>query len=293
MICDAQADTVFIADGLKDKFPAMADGLRRILEGHGIAVREIRGTKDIWCRDYMPIQSEIGEFICFQYDPDYLKRYQDLVTRPTDIAPIPEIEGCRDSEIVLDGGNVVGHGTRCIVTDKVFRENRGMGRAGVIGALRELLRVEELIVIPKEPYDVVGHADGVVRFLDEGTVVINDYSKSDPSYEERLKSALRRAGLRWVELPYAPREGRRGELPPAFGIYVNFLRVRGLIVMPTYGIPEDEEAHRVIEAAVPRSIVRGLDCSALSMEGGALRCATWTMDCGSHQPQLNQIHANQ
>ncbi len=70
------------------------------------------------------------------------------------------------------------------MTDKVVRENPGIGRSELLGMLRGLLRVEDLIVIPSEPYDVLGHADGVVRFLDEGNVVINDYSKLNPSYEK-------------------------------------------------------------------------------------------------------------
>lgn len=277
MIGDAQADTVFIADGLDRRYPAVADGLRRILDAHGIAVRAIRGTKDIWCRDHMPVQVGIGEFVQFRYEPDYLEGFEDLITRPADIEPIPEIDRCTDSAIVLDGGNVIGHGSRCIVTDKVFRENPGMSRSQVIEALREFLRVEELIMIPKEPYDPIGHADGVIRFLDEGTVLINDYSWIDAGYRGRLTAVLRRSTLRWVEVPYRPKEGRRGEIPPAFGNYVNFLRVRGLILMPTYGIPEDEEACRIIAGAAPGCTVRTLNCSSLSMEGGAMNCASWAI----------------
>jgi agmatine/peptidylarginine deiminase len=275
MIADSLANTVFIADSLVHHFPAVADGLRRILDDHGIALRTIRGTKDIWCRDYMPVQVGIGAFVRFRYEPDYLRGYEHLITRPGDIAAIPEIEGCTSSEIDLDGGNVVGHDSRCIVTDKIFCANRGVSRAEVMETLRGLLRIEELIVIPKEPYDVVGHSDGVVRFLDEGTVAINDYSRIDAAYRRRLTTVLRRSRLKWVEVPYCPREGRRGQLPPAFGNYVNFLRVRGLIVMPSYGITEDDEARRIIAEAAPGSIVRSLDCSGLSMEGGVLNCATW------------------
>ena len=110
---------------------------------------------------------------------------------------------------MLDGGNVVRWGSRCLVTDKVFRENPGVDRDDLLGRLREALRVEDLIVIPKEPYDVVGHADGVVRFLDDRLVVINDYSKVAPWYGKRLGSILRRAGLEWVVLPYQPEERRR------------------------------------------------------------------------------------
>ena len=56
--------------------------------------------------------------------------------------------------------------------------------------LRDELRVAELIVIPKEPYDEIGHADGMVRFLDAKTVLVNDYSEVDPDFGQRLLSDL-------------------------------------------------------------------------------------------------------
>jgi len=59
MIPDDQTDMVFISDRLEEKYPALVDGLRRILTDHDIPLRTIEGTKDIWCRDYMPIP-EIG-----------------------------------------------------------------------------------------------------------------------------------------------------------------------------------------------------------------------------------------
>jgi hypothetical protein len=34
---------------------------------------EIEGTKDIWIRDYMPIQLSDDKFLVYKYDPDYLK----------------------------------------------------------------------------------------------------------------------------------------------------------------------------------------------------------------------------
>jgi agmatine deiminase len=289
MISDVETDVVYISDRLEPRYHALVGRLRGSLSDHGIPMKVIRGTADIWVRDFMPVQVGPEEFTRFTYEPDYLKGYEHLITRPGDIGPIPEVERCATSDIVLDGGNVVGWGRRCIVTDKVFRENPGMGKDDVIGRLRELLAVEELVVIPKEPYDLVGHADGVVRFLDERTVVINEYSMLNPSYRNRLKSALRRSKLSLVEVPYEPREGRRGELPPAFGNYVNFLRVRGLIVMPSYGISEDEEACRIIEEFAAGSAVRRLDCSELSMEGGVLNCAAWTADSRSHEILLTQL----
>jgi agmatine deiminase len=278
MIADARAAIVFISDRLPDRHPALVDGLGRILDDHGVPLRIIAGTRDIWCRDYMPVQSAPGRFLQYRYEPDYLREgFEHLVTRPGDIEPIPEVEMCLISDMILDGGNVVRWGRRCIMTDKVFRENPGLARGDLLGRLREALRVEDLIVIPKEPFDVVGHADGVVRFLDDGLVVINDYSEVSPWYGRRLKSILRRAGLESVELPYRPEEASGGDIPSALGCYVNFLMVRGLVVVPAYGREEDELPCRIIEANTSGMAVVPLDCTELARGGGVLNCVTWTV----------------
>ena len=132
-----------------------------------------------------------------------------------------------------------------------------------------------MIVFPVEPGDVVGHADGVVRFIDGDTVVVNDYARVAPSYRRRLLAVLRRAGLHCVEVPYAPKNGGKGEIPPAFGNYVNYLQVRGLVVLPSYGIAEDTVAWQIIADRLPDSEVVPLPCTNISMYGGVLNCITW------------------
>lgn len=74
-----------------------------------------------------------------------------------------------------------------------------------------------LVVVPKEPYDIVGHADGVVRFIEDGLVVLNDYREVDPSYGERLESALRRGGLVIERLPHFCVDEERDGIPSAAG----------------------------------------------------------------------------
>ena len=276
MINDLAVNLVYVSDRLGSGHPDLVDRLRGTLTGHGIAMKEIGGTRDVWCRDYMPVQVGQGEFVRFRYAPDYLRGHEHLITRPGEVGPIPEVGRCVDSEIVLDGGNVVRWGSRCFVTDKVFREDSGVDRDDLRCRLREALRVEDLIVIPKEPYDVVGHADGVVRFLDDRLVVINDYSKVAPWYGKRLGSILRREGLEWVELPYQPEEDG-GEIPSAVGCYANFLMVRGLVVLPSFGRPEDDHARRVIEDNTSGPAVVSLECSGLARGGGVLNCVTWTI----------------
>jgi len=277
---DLGVNLVYVSDRLVLGHPGLVDGLRGTLAEHGIAMKEIRGTRDVWCRDYMPVQVGGGEFVRFRYAPDYLRGYEHLITAPGEIGPVPEVERCVDTEIVLDGGNVVRWGSRCVVTDKVFRENAGVGREALLGVLRGLLEVDDVIVIPTEPYDVVGHADGVVRFLDDRLVVINDDSKVAPCHGKRLRSILRGAGLEWVELPYSPEEGRDGEIPSAMVCHANFLMVRGLVVVPSFERPEDDLAFQVIEDNTSGLAVVPLECSGLAREGGVLNCVTWTISTG-------------
>jgi agmatine deiminase len=285
---------VFISDRLPARHSALVDGLGRILADHVIPLRTIAGTRDIWCRDYMPVQLAPGEFLQYRYEPDYLRDgFEHLMTRPGDIAPIPEVETCLTSDMILDGGNVVRWGSRCIMTEKVFRENPRLARGDLLVTLRRALRVEDLIVIPKEPYDVVGHADGVVRFLDDGLIVINDYSDVAPWYGRRLRSILRRAGLERVELPYRPEEAYRGGIPSAVGCYANFLRVRDLVIVPAYGRREDDRACRVIAENTDGVAVVPLDCRGLAAEGGVLNCVAWAIARGRESIESNFTKENE
>jgi agmatine deiminase len=107
MITDSEANVVYISDLLEHRYAVLVDGLHGILSEHGISLRIIRGTKDYWCKDFLPVSVAAGQFVQFRYAPDYLKGYEHLITRPSDIEPIPEVENCQQSGIVLDGGNVV------------------------------------------------------------------------------------------------------------------------------------------------------------------------------------------
>jgi agmatine deiminase len=133
-------------------------------------------------------------------------------------------------------------------------------------------------VIPKEPGDVIGHADGMLRFVDAETVFVNDYSKVAPSFGRRLQSVLRRASLNWIELPYCPVAEETDGISSAVGCYANFLMVRGLIILPTFGIAEDITARQVLVKRAPQFAIETSDCTKLAKEGGVLNCMTWTMD---------------
>ena len=232
MIADHETNVVYVADTLERRFPSVYGGLRSILEQHRLPLRTIPGTKDVWCRDYMPIQVAEDRFVQFTYAPDYLGGRYGHLRADGEIGPgLSVTRNCARSEIVLDGGNVVAWTDKVIVCDKMFGENPRWKSSGLLRKLRDLFGVGEVIVIPSEPGDVIGHSDGVVRFIDGTSVILNDYQSVDVFYRRILRRQLLKAGLGLVEIPYSPPPYQPRKTPSAVGNYLNF-RVYSTVTGP-------------------------------------------------------------
>ena len=276
MISDHETNVVFVADTLERRFPAVYGCLKTILETHGIPLRVIPGTRDVWCRDYMPIQVSDDRFVQFQYAPDYLNgRYRHLRADGAIGPKLPWLKGCQRSKIVLDGGNVVRWGDRAIMTDKIFRENADRSREDTAERLRDELGLVELIVVPLEPGDPIGHSDGMVCWLGERRVLVNDYSNISRSFRRRILECFGQHELELVELPYEPQPGVRDGIPTAAGNWMNFLRVRDLLIVPVFGMKGDERALDILGEVHPGYAVETVDCRELAEEGGSIHCVTW------------------
>jgi agmatine deiminase len=282
VIADWDTNTLFLSDLLETRYPDLVARLRSVVIPNGVPIEIIPSTCDIWCRDFMPIQLDENRFCKFVYKPDYLnrKRYRDLIT-PADRCRLPFMANYHSDPIKLDGGNVVASRTRVILTNKVFKENSAFD-AIARHHLRE--RLEELfeadcIFIRKEPYDYVGHADGVVRFVTDDRVLVNDYSGVDPGYGEHVRKVLEGKGLEVETLPLFTDEARPrpSDLPSAVGLYINYLRVGNVVVIPGYGRPEDQIAMQKVEQTIRGATVFQVPCRKLAKKGGVLNCASWTI----------------
>ena len=177
------------------------------------------------------------------------------------------------SEIVADGRNVVRWKYKVIMTDKIFAENRGIDPDALTKQIRELLKIDQLIIVPAEPGDMFGHTDEIVRFIEEKTVLLNDYGKIDPTFGEEVDSTLKKAGLEIVPFPYYLSIFNSFVNMSAVGCYINFLQVNGLVLVPTFSIKSDDEALRIAEIVFTDSKGLPIDCGTLAPEGGVLN---WT-----------------
>ena len=144
--------------------------------------------------------------------------------------------------------------------------------------IAETLEIENLIIIPKEPGDIYGHSDGMVRFVSDDTVIINDYLEEDgysKTFINKFKKALQSHGLTIAGiLPYRSFPGPKGT-DSAIGCYMNYLELETLIIFPQYNLPEDQPALAKIQEYFPNKKILPLNCTEIAQEGGVLNCISW------------------
>jgi len=256
--------TILISNLLIKNYVKIADALRSIFNKYNIKY-EILETKDIWMRDFMPFLLDDGRLVSYDYDPDYLKdeKYSHLKTK---IQPLKE-----HINLVLDGGNFVRFGGKAIMTDKIFRENPSKTKAEIVETIKQKCALNELIIIPKQPYDMLGHSDGMVRWIDGNSVLINDFSNESKSFNDRLVNALKKSGLDVKFMKY--KEGFFTKKRD-WGAYLNFIKIKDILIVSIYGIDDDDVALEQIKKFYSGYKVETINLSGIIELGGALHCIT-------------------
>jgi agmatine deiminase len=280
---DSHTNCVYLTAALA-RHPVVFDTMVNELSGAGVEVKLISGTANIWARDFMPLQ--VGDhFVKFRYQHDE-KRWPQL--------HVPEecwrhIGDVRESHIRLDGGNVVRYRDRVLMTEIVFQHNPDCSKVGLIDDLEELLEAE-IILLPVEPEDDLGHSDGLCKWVNQNTVLVNDYNLTwvyeQQEYGRRLREALLAACL-WVEpFPFGYQSHIISEVEfrakypdgdaygPAVGYYCNFLQTEGLILYPKFGVAKDHDTDLALRKWYPDVTIKGIECIDLAQEGGLLHCVT-------------------
>lgn len=276
MILDSDTDFLFLSPWLKKWYKPFYERFILTLKENRTGLGFLPGTKDVWAVDYMPIQMADDHFIQFTYYPDYLSNDETQLKYISDPDPICRKLGihAQKTDIILDGGNVVRSKTKVIMTSKIFKENPHYSENKLIEEIEKLLGLS-LIIIPTEPDDRIGHADGMVRFLEEDTVLINDYSREKKLYYSELRMALRNANLNYIEVPYNPYQNKK-EID-ATGIYINYLQMKNILYLPVFGLREDDQAVRQFEELFIGSKIVPVHSKEIAKDGGVLNCISWNV----------------
>ena len=272
MITNFDTNKVYLAKGMRSEMYVNATahllGTLHNYKVHWDFLPQTTSPLHIWARDYMPVQVSKEKFVCFNYSPDYLKDNPENKPDTSAILSALDIH-VTDSDIIIDGGNVISCGNKVIMTDKIFRENPHYERNVLIDTLGQLLKAE-IVLIPEDYYDEYGHADGMVRYMGEGRVLLNNYCDFDKALRKRLLAALS-PHFDITELHY-------GTYTDKSWAYLNFLHVGQHILIPMMEDKLGETAFKQIADAFPQCKCHPVyHCESIAREGGALNCSTWNI----------------
>jgi agmatine/peptidylarginine deiminase len=130
--------------------------------------------------------------------------------------------------------------------------------------------------------DTDSHIDTLARLCSPDTIAyVRCDDPNDEHYsalklmEAELQQFKTLAGTPYnlVPLPWPDAcHDENGERLPA--TYANFLIINGAVLVPTYQVPQDEQALRTVQSLFPDRKVIGIDCKPLILQHGSLHCVT-------------------
>ena len=276
VLADIDTDTVYFSNYLPKECPNLYKNLKQILTDNNVDFRMLKYTEDIWCRDYMPIQTGDNRFVSYKYFPNYLndagnRKFITNVKKVGNVDFLKWGDNVVDLDLIIDGGNVVKCGNKIVMTEKVFVENKDKSRDDVQKMLIDAFECE-IVFIPWDREEIYGHSDGVIHYLGGNRVLMTKYEQFDADMAKKFRQVLDKH-FEVVSLKYDVET-----LNDNSWVYINYLQIGKLVLVPQLGIPEDQQALQQIRAYLPECNVIGVpDAMEAVDKDGALNCISWNI----------------
>ncbi len=190
-------------------------------------------------------------------------------------------------DIVLEGGSIDVNGAGTLLTTEscLLNPNRNptLKKGQIERVLKDFLGVRNVLWLGDgiEGDDTDGHVDDLTRFVNRTTVVtVIEEDEHDPNHEpldanlHRLRQMTTEEGspLHVLTMPMPSKIVREGQRLPAS--YANFYIGNKVVLLPTFGDPNDAWAASVLRQALPGRRIVSIDCRELIWGLGAFHCLT-------------------
>lgn len=249
---------------------------------------------DIWLRDTGPIFASTTagpvalRFVTNSWGGKY--DLPDDAVVGDDIAAVSNTP-VRRFDFVLEGGAVDQDGAGTILTTRqtLLNPNRnGWDKAQAEAALREAFAARKVIWIDEGLANdhTDGHIDNIARFVAPGHVVCQAPAGDDDPNAATLDAIARTLAAatdaqgRRLKVTRIPGVGlyrnQLGEVSPAS--HMNFIIANGIVVVPVYGTPTQDQAIAALQAVFTDRKVVGVSSRGLlgfgAAGGGSFHCIT-------------------
>ena len=242
---------------------------------------QVKQSLDMWMRDFPPTMPK--QQVKFKYRPQYISTEQAKFDEGNfekfaSVVGLPQLRG---SDLVLEGGNIVDNGFDiAITTDRTYDDNPTMSHQEFVNKLETAIH-RKVAVLP-DPEDTTGHADGVVTFVENNTLLISLFDDADgPSFYDAMETAVLDVfpNLTVVPLPCYAKKGKTQGFVSAEGSYANSLVTNNAVYLPFFANQtSNDRAFAAFKNNTNKDIIPVYNASKVPVLGGSLRCMTWQID---------------
>jgi agmatine deiminase len=258
-------------------------------------------ANDTWARDHGPItiltddRPTLLDFRFNAWGGKFPWEKDDALNRHLANAGVFGATPMQPVDFVLEGGSIEsdGRGTllttsECLLTPT---RNPSLDRTAIEQLLAELLGSTRILWL-NHGYlagdDTDSHIDTLARFCAPDHIcyvacpdVADEHYSALAAMAEELQQFRQRDGspykltpLPWPD-PILDEDGQR--LPAT---YANFLIINGAVLVPIYGVDQDEAAIAVMKEIFPARDIVPIDCRPLIHQHGSLHCVTMQIPAG-------------
>ncbi|MBT3316089.1 MAG: hypothetical protein HN390_15905 [Anaerolineae bacterium] len=233
---------------------------------------------DIWMRDFTTVNPLNPIQFTYTWASMTKQESKEVQKSFTDFAERYGVQRYA-MDLLIDGGNIVDNYAGKVITTTRFMEDNDLGYEEAVEELANLLNADEVAIIEPDE-EVLAHSDGMVSWIDEDVLLVNDYS-SDPEFRDLVMDELLAAfpTTTIIEVPVAYKTNPPGEwegFESACGINLNATVTFENIYVPVFNMSHDESAVDIIKENTTKNVIT-INAEAVCPMGGSVRCLTWQL----------------
>ncbi len=257
-------------------------------------------SNDTWARDHGAItilkndKPVLLNFIFNGWGKKFEAGLDNLITTQLAKEILKETK-VQSMDFVLEGGAIESDGQGTLLTTSEcllspFR-NPHLNKAQINKFLIETFGLKKVLWLDHGYLagdDTDSHIDTLARLCSPDTIAYvkcdnpeDEHFEALQLMEEQLKTFSNSEGLPYklIALPWpqACYDAEGARLPAT---YANFLIVNGGVLVPTYAVPQDEKALRIIQDIFPDRKIIGINCRPLIEQHGSLHCISMQYPVG-------------
>ena len=233
---------------------------------------------DIWMRDFTTINPQHP--VQFKYTWASVTQQESVEIQNSfkAFADKYKIERAT-SDMLLDGGNIVDNYSGKVIATTRFMEDNKLSALEAKQQLMFLLAATKVAIIPPDE-EILAHADGMVCWIEDNTLLVNDYSE-DTAFRNtvlnELASSFPNTTIIEVPVEFTKIKQAKGELiESACGVNLNATLTFNTLYVPVFGLPHDDEVLEIIKQNTTKKVIP-INAEGVCGLGGSVRCLSWQL----------------